>query len=66
MWRNACVGVEMYQLVRVMSEDSIGHGSVVLKNTVKLFSLVSDEMRTIVGNCTNVGRTIIRSQDAWF
>ena len=60
------INVEMYQVVRVMSENSVEYGSMVLKNTVKLLSLASGEMRTIVGNCTIVGGTIIRSQDARF
>ena len=63
---NVFVDVEMYQFVRVMSEDSVKHGGVVLKNTMKLFSLVSGKMRTIVANCTHVGRMMIHSQDAWF
>ena len=66
MWCNAFVKVEMYEFVRVMSEDSVEHGCVVLKDTVKLFSLVSGEMCTIVINCTNVSRMRIRSQDARF
>ena len=63
---NAFVNIEMYQFVRVMMEDSIKHGVVVLKDTMKLFSLVSGKMCTIVCNFTNVGRMIIRSQDARF
>ena len=66
MWRNAFMDVEMYQFVRVMPENSVEHGSMVLKDTVKLFSLVGGEMRTIVSNCTNVSRAIIRGQDARF
>ena len=62
--RNVFVNIEMYQFVRLTSEDSVKHGSMVLKNTVKLFSLASGEMRTIVGNCTDAGRTIVRSQYA--
>ena len=38
----------------------------VLKNVVKLFSLVSCEMCTIVYDCANVSWTIIRCQDARF
>ena len=66
MWRNAFIGVEMYQFVRAMPEDSIEHGIIILKDTVKLFSLVSGEMHTIVGNCMDVSRTIIHSQDERF
>ena len=34
----------MYQFVRVMPEDSVKHGSLVLKNALKPFSLRSGEM----------------------
>ena len=64
--REAFVHVDIYDFVRVVSEDSIKHGGVVLKDTVKLFLLVNDEMCTFVGNCMYVSRTIIRSQDARF
>ena len=62
MWCDVFVHVEMYEFVRVLvPKDSIKHRGVVLKDTVKLFSLVSGKMCTIVSNCTNVGRTIICS-----
>ena len=64
LWHNAFMDVEMYQFVRVMPENSVEHGSMVLKDTVKLFSLVRYKMCTIVGNCTDAGRTIVRSQYA--
>ena len=41
VWRDAFVDVEVYQFVGIMSEDSVKHGDVILKNAVKLFMLVS-------------------------
>ena len=66
MWCDVFVHVKMYEFVRVIAEDSIEHGSVVLNDAVRLFSLVNGEMCTIVSNCTDVSRTIIRSQDVQF
>ena len=66
MWHDAFIDVKVDQFVGIMPEDFVEHGCVFLKNIVKLFSLVSCEMCTILCDCANVSWAIICCQDAWF
>ena len=63
MGYNGLIDLEVYEFIGVVSKYSIRHSGTALKNIAELFSLIGGLAHTVVGNCTNVGRTIIRCQD---